>query len=214
MTGDATWYAGEPESGTVTFKALGTGESRMDLSLPDGTRTEIRDASTGISQGKWIALDGTSGMYALHNAMTDAVWFYSALGALAVGPNVVLSYVGLESRNGQEVQHLRSYVFQVPIAASTGPSEQDLSTMDFYLDATSSLPAAVVFNEHPDNNAVINIAIEVDFSNYQAISGAQIPMHVERLLNGSPHPRHHREQHIVQRRTNPFRFLSQLAGKQ
>ena len=58
--------------------------------------------------------------------------------------------------------------------------------MDFYLDATCSLPAAVVFNEHPDNNAVINIAIEVDFSNYQAISGAQIPMHVERLLNGSP----------------------------
>ena len=80
-------------------------------SLPDGTRTEIRDASTGISQGKWIALDGTSGMYALHNAMTDAVWFYSALGALAVGPNVVLSFVGLEYRNRQEVQRLPRSTF-------------------------------------------------------------------------------------------------------
>lgn|ERR1035437_1896537 len=49
LTGSVTWSGGaSPETGTTTLLASGTGESRMSLALPSGTRTEIRDASTGV----------------------------------------------------------------------------------------------------------------------------------------------------------------------
>jgi hypothetical protein len=57
--------------------------------------------------------------------------------------------------------------------------------VDFYLDAGSSLPVAIVFNQHPDNNARVNIPVEIDFSSYQTISGVLVPMHIQRISNGT-----------------------------
>jgi hypothetical protein len=185
LTGSATWTAGsDGETGSATFLALGNAESRMDLSLPSGTRTEIRDASTGTNQGKWIAQSGASGMFASHNCLTDAVWFFPALGSLAGGANLVFSYIGLENRNGTNVQHIQSYVYQSNQAQGGGPTLQQLSTIDFYLDATTLLPSAITFNVHPDNNAATNIPVEIDFSSYQVISGITVPMHIQKYMQG------------------------------
>jgi hypothetical protein len=185
LTGSVTWSGGvAPETGTTTLLASGTGESRMNLALPSGTRTEIRDASTGMAQGKWIAQGGASGLYASQNCSTDAVWFFPALGSLAAGPNVVLTYVGQETRNGAAVQHIQSYVYQSnPWGLS--PTPQQLSTMDFYLDATTLLPVTITFNAHPDDDATTNLAIEVDFYNYQVLNGVLVPTHIQRSLQGN-----------------------------
>jgi len=184
LTGNVTWTAGSAtETGTATLLALGSGESRVNLVLSDGTHTEIRDASTGTTQGQWIAPDGSSGLFAAQNCWTDAVWFFPALGSLTVGPNIVLSYIGQETRNGQSVQHVQSYVYQS--SQSPAPSPQQLSMIDFYLDATTLLPTAVTFNAHPDNNAGSNIAIEIDFSQYQAFNGATVPMHIQKYVQGT-----------------------------
>ena len=61
---------------------------------------------------------------------------------------------------------------------------QAVSTEDMYLDGTSLLPVAFISNVHPDNDASTNIALEIDFSNYQVVNGVQIPMHVQRLISG------------------------------
>jgi hypothetical protein len=183
LTGTVTWNDGA-DTGTATLRALGTGESRMDLALTSGTRTEIRDASTGTALGQWLA-QGTSGLFASQNCMTDAVWFFPALGALAAGPNVVLSYIGQESRNGGTVQHIQSYVYQSGQSSGSGPTTQQLSTMDFYLDARTLLPVAVAFSMHPDDNAGTNLSAEVDFSNYQTVNGVAAPMHIQRYLQGN-----------------------------
>ena len=48
LTGSVTWSGGAaPKTGTATLLASGTGESRTSSVVPSGTRTEIRDASTG-----------------------------------------------------------------------------------------------------------------------------------------------------------------------
>lgn len=185
MTGSVTWDASDSETGTATLRALGTGESRMDLALSSGTRTEIRDAQTGTALGEWINPDNTSGQHTSQNCWTDAVWFFAALGSLVAGPNVVLLYIGQTTWNGATVQHVQSYVYQANWPAGLTPTPQQLSTMDFYLDATTLLPAAVTFNAHPDNDANTNLATEVDFTNYQAISGAMIPTHVQRYQQGN-----------------------------
>jgi hypothetical protein len=183
LTGTVTWNAGT-DTGTATLRALGTGESRLDLALSSGNRTEIRDAQTGAPIGRWINPNNASGAFALQNCQTDAVWFFPALGSLALGPNVVLSYVGQESRNGATVQHIQSYVYQ-PGQTSTAGVGPQLSTMDFYLDVTTLLPVAITFNTHPDNNAATNLLVEIDFSNYQAIGGVAVPMHIQRYLQGN-----------------------------
>ncbi len=184
LTGNVTWYAGGTDTGTASLSALGIGESRMDLALTSGTRTEIRDAQTGTPLGQWIAQNNQSGYFALQNCETDAVWFFPALSSLARGPNVVLSYVGQETRNGESVQHIQSYIYQ-PNPYSLSPTPQQLSTMDFYLDATTLLPAAVTYNSHPDNDATTNLSVEVDFSNYQTVGGAVVPMHIQKYQQGN-----------------------------
>jgi hypothetical protein len=156
----------------------------MDLTLKHGIRTEIRDAQTGVQVGKWINPNNTSGTFALQNCFADAAWFFPVLGSLAAGPNVVLSYIGPDTWNEQSVQHLQSYIYQSNPAKLT-PSPQQLSTMDFYLDATTMLPVAVTFNAHPDNGAATNLLVEVDFSNYQAVSGVVLPMHIQRYQQGN-----------------------------
>ena len=186
LTGTANWTVGaDIENGTASFLALGTGESRMDLSLSSGSRTEIRDASTGTPLGKWIAQDGSTGKFAFHNCQTDAVWFFPALGSLAGGTNVTFSYVGQEVHNGEAVQHIQSYVYQVAPSAVPGPTLQLLSTEDFYLDATTLLPAAIAYNVHPDKDAGLNLPVEIDLSNYQSVNGIAVPMHIQKLLQGT-----------------------------
>lgn len=94
LVGSVTWTgSATSENGTATLLALGSGESSMNLALSSGTRTEIRDSSTGTAKGQWIAESGASGLFASQNTMTDAVWFFPALGSLAAGPNVVFSYL-------------------------------------------------------------------------------------------------------------------------
>jgi hypothetical protein len=183
LTGSVIWNGSD--TGTAVLRALGSGESRMDLALSSGTRTEIRDAQTGSTLGKWIDPKNASGNFAWHNCQMDAAWFFPALGSLAAGQGVVLSYVGQESRNGAMVQHIQSYVYQSGQSSMAGLGPQQLSVMDFYLDATTLLPVAITFNAHPDDDATANLLVEVDFSNYQTISGVAIPMHIQRYQQGN-----------------------------
>jgi hypothetical protein len=56
--------------------------------------------------------------------------------------------------------------------------------MDFYLDSATHLPVATVFNSHPDNAGDANIAVEIDFRNYQQIDGVRVPMQIRRFVQG------------------------------
>jgi hypothetical protein len=185
LTGSGTRTAGsDVESGSVSLKALGTSQSRLDFSVASGTRSEIRDLnSSAAPQGFWIGLDGSVHSMANQNCVTDAAWFFPPFSVLSQlsNTNLVASYVGQETKNGAAVQHLS---FAVQNGDTTGLSQQ-LSTEDIYLDASSYLPVALAFNVHPDNDASANIPVEIDFSNYQTVSGVQVPFHIQQFLNGT-----------------------------
>jgi hypothetical protein len=188
LTGTATRTAGsDVETGTITLEALGTTNSRMDLAESGGTRSEIRNSVSGAPQGWWVGLDGVSHTMANHNCLTDAVWFFPALSVLtqAASANVIASYVGQETRNGTSVQHLNFVGQTANVPASASPFLTSLTAEDLYLNSTSLLPVAVLFNTHPDSNAAGSIAVEVDFSNYQSTSGIQVPLRIQELLNNS-----------------------------
>jgi len=186
LIGTARRIAGsDDETGTAVLKARSTGASRADLSLPSGKRTEIVDTSVTPPAGTWSAPDGVSHAVAFHNVLPGSAWFFPAftisLGLSASG--YVTTYVGPETHNGQAVQHIslhQSAPFPNP---PRGATFEHLTQIDLFLDSTTLLPSAICFNTHPDNNELLDIPIEIRFSDYRPVSAAQVPFHIQRYLN-------------------------------
>jgi hypothetical protein len=111
LTGSARRIAGsDDESGQAVLKALATGESRIDLALPSGTRSEVRVNSANGPVGSWTGPDGVVRPIAYHNLLADTGLFPAVtLAGFVSSPNSVLSYVGPETRDGAAVTHLSAF---------------------------------------------------------------------------------------------------------
>ncbi len=171
----------DDESGTATLKAKGIAESRVDLSLDtSGSRSDVRNVSSSSPSGAWEKNGGNPTSYAGHNCWTDAAWFFPALSSLTqtANANFIFKYIGQEQHGGVNSQHIQ--VFRL----SSQSNIQRLSQMDFWLDAVSNLPLGVGFALHPDDDMGTSIPVEINFANYRAVSGIQVPFHVQRMLDG------------------------------
>jgi hypothetical protein len=180
------------ETGTSALIANGKGQSRVDLDFESGKTTETRYLGNGFAFGSLASIDGKETPLAGQNCLTDPAWFFPAFTSISdTNPTVVLSYVGIEQRKGVSVYHLRSYQASNDLALQFSPEDglsqlTDLSTMDFYIDGTTFLPVAAVFNAHPDNNALTNIPVEIDYSNYQSVDGLMVPFRIQKVFQGVP----------------------------
>lgn len=170
------------QTGTATLMAKGLTESRVNLNLSGGVRSEVRNISNGVPTGAWQNNTGAVHAFPQHNCWTDAAWFFPPLSSLAqsANPTTIFKYVGQEQHGGVNAQHIQIYQAVLPVAAI-----QRMSTMDIYLDATSYLPLAIAFQVHPDTDGNTNIPAEVRFANYYVINGIQVPYRIQRMLNGT-----------------------------
>jgi len=209
LTGNAQWIAGsDDKTGTATVTAMAGGYSKLSLNLPSELRNEIRNpsaiplpgalppnapaavAQASQSAGAWSGPDGVLHPMVSHNVMTDATWFFPSftLANITSSQTYVLSYAGQETLNGQSVLRV-SASQQLPtlsnVPAQMAGLPQHLSQMDVYLDPTTSLPVALAFNAHPDGNALLDIPVQIQFSNYQPINGLLVPLHVQKYVNNS-----------------------------
>jgi hypothetical protein len=186
LTGSIISVAGSTNTtGSVTLLAKGISESRINASLSNGSRTDIRNNSGGTPQGEWINSSAVATRYATHNCFTDAAWFFPALSSLSqtANPGFIFSYIGEEQHDGVLAQHVQ--VYQVSAASLTNSPVPTLSKLDFYLDPSSYLPLAIVFNSHTDQDMNTNIPTEILFANYQSVNGIVVPFHFQRILNGT-----------------------------
>lgn len=188
LSGTARRIAGsDDESGTVTLKALTNGSSRMDLSLSSGSRTQVYSVSSDGPAGSWSGPGAVAHPAALHNLWTNHSWFFPAfaLATFLSSPNYSVAYIGQETKDGEPVIHLSASFTPPKVSAKTANFIQHLSQTEIFLDPNSLLPVAITFNTHPDDNAALDIPVEVHFSQYQMVAGAQIPFHVQKYLNNS-----------------------------
>lgn len=172
------------ETGTGTFMAKGTADSRVDLTLSGGRRSDVRNATTGLPGGAWKKNGGRVTAYAQHNCWADAVWFFPTLSSLSqtYNPNYIFKYIGQEQHGGVATQHIR--IYQV-LPKDLDKVFQRPSTTDVYLDPSSSIPLAIATTLHPDNSMAADISTEVRFANYQITNGVRVPFRFERMLNGT-----------------------------
>ncbi len=158
----------------------------MVLNLLNGQRQEIRNW-IGVPQGAWMGPDGNWYSSALHNCWTDASWFFPAftLQTILNDPTISIIYAGPDTLAGVAAVHLVLYRTLPGQSASSTVVIQRLSTVDLYLDASSGLPVGVKFKTHPDEDASLDIPVEIHFSNYKTITGVQTPMRVTKFLQNS-----------------------------
>jgi hypothetical protein len=192
LTGTVRRIAGsDDETGSVTIKALATGESSAEFSFSSGVRREVRSSISGKPEGRWSGPDGVLHVMAEHNLKVEGAWFSPVLlvRRVVTSPNKVLRYLGSETVEGQTLEHVR-VADRNPVIPDKAPPQiaqlvQHLTEMDLFLDPATSLPAKITFNEHPDNDASRDIPVEIRFSDYRVANGVQIPFHVKKFFNGS-----------------------------
>lgn len=183
LQGSATYAAGpDEETGSVTLEATANGQSRVVLNLSGGQRQEIRNGPAGA----WNGPDGEQHAMATHNCWFEAGWFFPALSLEAAlsDPQLSLVYQGLENRGGRAVFHLRTFRVLPGQSAEMTAEIARLSALDIYLDAASYFPLALGFNVHADDDLNLDIPVGLVFSDYRSINGVQVPMHVQKFLQG------------------------------
>lgn len=185
LTGTVSYFAGsDEETGAVTLEASGFFDSKLTLRLSGGDRTEIQQPWSGA----WAGADGVQHSWPLHNSLASSAWFFPAL--LVEGwitqPSFSVSSVAAEQRNGIAVQHLRC-VRILPDAADalTTAHVQRAGAMDLFLDSATFLPVALEFNTHPDNNALMDIPVRIEFSDYRAAGSGKAPFHIQKYLQNT-----------------------------
>jgi len=185
LSGSAHRIAGsDDELGTIVLKALGTGASRMDLNLPSGQLSEVRNVTGAIPSGTWTGPDGTIHPILFHNLRTEPSWFFPSFG---VGRTLStslfsLAYVGLENRLGHSVHHV-SITQSATSLSMTSVLNTHLSETDYYFDEKTLLPVALTYNTHPDDNAAVDVPVEIQFSDYRPVGTSQVPFRVQYFLN-------------------------------
>src|SRR5258708_3143978 len=108
LPGTARRIAGsDDESGSVTLQVLSGGYSKIQLSLPSGSRSEVHTMVNSTPAGSWSGPDGISRQLAQHNLIGDPGLFpVLALASILSSQNSVATMVGQETKNGQAVEHI------------------------------------------------------------------------------------------------------------
>lgn len=189
LTGSANWYAGSLEdSGTVTLTATPTGAATMQLSLAKkGLWTESQsDFGLGMTC-QWVGNDSTVHQGDAMNCLRPVLWF---LPSITLQPTSMPSSIGVADLGTGTVgsgtyRHLQSQAVITTMPTAVLSRSVEASTTDIGIDPNSLLPTVLSYQVHPDNGAQVNIPVEVHFSDYQRVNGAEIPFLIQRYVNGS-----------------------------
>lgn len=121
-----------------------------------------------------------------HNVLTTESWFcpHIALSRFLLNTSLAVQFVGEESKDGVPVAHFTVLAPPLDQAASSAMLSRWTKT-EIYLDFHTLRPVALDFNIHPDDNANLDIPVEVRFSNYANSGGVWIPFTVEKYINST-----------------------------
>ena len=187
MSGTANWtYGSDQQTGTVTLQANANGQSRMTLQLTSGTRTETQNPlSDSQRQCTWSGADAVVHSSAVHHCWIDAIWFLPPItmqtgaGASDDVPSVT------QSTDASRIRiHRERHLVDVD-SAQTSQFIAHLSAVDLDLDSATGLPVLLAYAAHPDNDAGIDLGVEIRYSAYGTFGGVTVPTHIQKFINHS-----------------------------
>jgi len=185
MTGTANWtYGSDQQTGTVTLQANANGQSRMLLQLTSGSRIETQNPfSDSQRQCTWSGPDSVVHNSAVHRCWVDGVWFLPAITMQAgAGALDDVASIAQSSDPGRIRIHRERHVIDVN-STQTGQFIAQLSAIDLDIDSTTNQPVQLAFTEHPDNDAGIDLPVEIRYGGYSTFSGVTVPTHIQKFIN-------------------------------
>ena len=184
LSGTARALAGSTdETGTFSFELKQNGESTLRLEAGTMSRTESSGSFGEMPECSWSGQNGVKHETANHNCWISVDWILPAF-ALSSHQADLEKKVKTDELN-PDGWNARLELTR-KIKTSHKPTEdllRKLSASSLVLDPDTSLPTALTFNIHPDNDANTDIPIIVRYSNYREVSGASIPFHIQKFLN-------------------------------
>jgi hypothetical protein len=174
------------ETGSFSAGCGISGTSQIQMQLSSGSRTENRQMVSGVAAGNWVDEQGALHQMPLHNVQTPPGWFCPqiALAEILQSTGLAILFIGNETKGGIPVLHY-SVVSSNSITLSQLSGSSDLAQTEVYLDAATLKPVAFAFNTHPDDNALVDIPVEIQFDGYVGFDGVLIPGTVTKSINGS-----------------------------
>lgn len=185
ITGTAHWTAGSTkDEGSVTLTAKATGENTAEFNFGNGARVEKQSAISDTRTCSWSGKDGVEHDDST-NCLIATIWFLPHLALQEAGLPTQLGVVGVGADTSDKTNalHIRHQLTVASTDQTVVTQVQSLSRTDLALDPASFLPTTLRYKMHTDGGADWNV--EVRYSSYKDISGVEIPMHIERYLNGS-----------------------------
>jgi hypothetical protein len=175
------FWAGEEVRGTVTLKGRGSGQFRLEATIAG----EVRSWATNNGTGFVKELNGSVRSIPYQNSVNFGNLAFPVvhLAAALQDPSTSISYIGLEERSGQQVQHVRiQKIFTIDFDPRGDFSK--LTVRDFYFDPGTFLVLSILDTTHPDTSITINLPHEIRFSNYQTLNGTVIPFSLSEISGG------------------------------
>jgi hypothetical protein len=181
-TGTITYnWANAPVQAPVTVQSMGVTTFRFDSSLSNGTQTWAVDGMTGVL----IAPDGTRQPAAFYNLYTAGSLALPALRVAAVlqSPALNITYIGPVTLNGNATYQIHCVLPSDP-SNPLPPGLTAYGTFDLFIDATSLLVDSLQETAYSNSNSQVSFAHEIDFSDYQIVSGVSAPFAITESVGG------------------------------
>jgi hypothetical protein len=184
-------------SAPINFNAISQQWSEVDVEWATGKQTEIRNGGGIFPSRSWIGSDGIAHKAAPTDLkLPHPAWFFPTFVLLSGlgSPNYWASDLGTQTWQGKTVHHIAVWQRSPSDLPATSTLQQQTQA-DFYLDPTTFLPVSMTFNVQIDPNlpselvvpsttTTGTILVEVDFSDYRSVQGAQVPYQLN-VSNGS-----------------------------
>ena len=182
LSGTANAYAGSSQPiGTFTATLKSTGESTLQLNLPDLSRTETVGTFGDPNGCSWSGADAVVNSVPIHNCLRALDWILPVLSLQSHAS--VLSLQIPAAATGVQLQVAQAAPQQGSAQAKTLMQKESMVVLT--LDANTNLPSQLSFNVHPDDDAARDIPILIRYSDYRQQSGTTIPFHIQKYINNN-----------------------------
>lgn len=180
-SGNVTYYWDTAVQGTVTVKGRGLHEFRVDSTLPDGPHSSITNPSASFQKNP----DGTVAPLPSQNLVKPAVVTFPLAQVLTVlqDSSVSLVYNGIVSHDGQQVDDV---VAQKNFASGGDPGGalESISKRHFFIDPNALTVQSIADTAYRRDGGPDTYPHEMQFSNYQAVSGVLMPFSINEVVAG------------------------------
>jgi hypothetical protein len=179
-TGTVTIIEGSrTEEGTLRVATRGSDQSVEDITTPNDHRvvvySRLSAAQTSDGATKLLSFAASATSHSPDSPLPLIAWALSS-------PDAAMSYVGLESADGQAFHHIRLWNTLASI-----PQLQpfvEFTVKDLWIPTSTGLPLKLAYEKREGGGSSPRIRMEISYSDYQPFGGVLYPTQIQKKFNG------------------------------